>query len=611
MTKRIPVPLVLIFLLAILLCNCTYKPKIEFDRGIKKPDSAVIGISLSPQDTAYTLYESTDLNFTLRMFGLPLYSVTFFMDENKIYNNEDTAGVVHLDFYTYYPGTHTLTMVVTTGSNSGSLADLLHSEGFVISKKWKIHFLQCDPPTACQIKRIIDTNGTSMITWEKYQGVAFKEYYIFKASDLKGNIWDERMIRIITCPGDTSIFDSTALGGTVYYRIEVVNSGGYAYSNYYMHETNKSGLKATWTGGETIKFTWNQSRFYRNFDKYEITDETSGKEVIYSTDSISVNSFIYNGGIFGGTMKFTIRLYGKYPSFSYNDDNNSTATVNIGKTFPAFDKFYNTSVNNIAYLLNDYKLSRRDLATGQMYGTVDLGFGTSWCAVSPDDNLIITPTFWDSYKKIIPSNFYHIETVQLPVSYGPCMETTLSGAGSGMGQMDMPQIGYFIYNFQSNAMVFSKITTSLSCGRISPDGNYVITGFSSGSPLKCYRITNNDFEFVWTNPSTPCDFIPKTNLVALVNKTTSTVDIRDVASGQLAFTFTTGSGENYHDTDPNNPFMLFSTAAAWNQKGRLSVYNYTTGAKVYEVYTLNSGWAPFAIQDATIYSGVGFQIKMQ
>lgn len=611
MTKRIPFSLVLIFLFLILLCNCTYKPKLEFDRGIKKPDSAVIGISLLPQDTAYTFYESADLNFYLRMFGLPLYSVSFFMDDNKIYSNEDTAGVVHLDFNTYYPGTFTLTMVVTTGSNSGSLADLLHAEGFVFSQKWKIHFIHPDPPVACQIIRIKDTNGTSMITWKKYQGIAFKEYEIFKAADLNGNIWDERMIRTITYQGDTSIFDSTALGGTVYYRVEVVNSGGYAYSNYYMHETNKSGLKAIWIGGENIKLTWNQSQFYRNFDKYVITDETSSGNVIYSTDSIGVNSFIYNGGIFGGTMKFTIRLYGKHPSYCYNDDNNSTATVDVGQTFPAFDEFYNTSVNHIAYLLKDYKLTRRDLASSQTYGTVDLGYGTSWCAVSPDDNLIITPTGWDSYQKIIPSNFFHIETVQLPVSYGPCMETTLAGAGSGMGHMEMPQNGYFIYNFLNNTMVFSKNTTSLSCGRISPDGNYVITGFSQGSPLNCYRITNNDFEFVWTNASTPCDFIPKTNLVVLVNTTTSTVDIRDAASGQLVYSFKTGSGESYHDTDPDNPLMLFSTLAPWNQKGRLTVYNYTTGAKVYEVYSLNSGWAPFAIQDATIYSGVGFQLKMQ
>jgi len=609
--NRIPFSLALIFLLLAFLCNCSYKPKLEFDRGIKKPDSAVIGISLSPRDTAYTFYESADLDFSLSTFGLPLYSVRFFMNDNNIYLNEDTAGTLHLDFYTYYPGTYTLTMVVTTGSNSGSLADLLHSEGFVFSQNWKIHFIRANPPSASQIVRIKDTIGTSMITWRKYQGIAFKGYNIFKAADLNGNIWDERLIRTITQPGDTSMFDSTALGGTVYYRVEVVNSGGYAYSNYYLHETNKSQLKATWIGGGKVKLTWNQSKFYANFDKYVITDETSSGNVIYSSDSIGVNSFIFNEGVFGGTMKFTIRLYGKHSSFSYYDNNNSTATVDVGQSFPAFDEFYNTSVNHVAYLLKEYKLTRRDLPSGQSYGTVDLGYGTSWCAVSPLDNLIIAPTYWDSYQKIIPSNFFHIETVQLPVSYGPCMETTLSGAGSGMGHMEMPQNGYFIYDFLNKAMVFSKNTTSLNCGKISPDGNYVITGFSQGSPLNCYRIANNDFEFVWTNSSTPFDFIPKTNLVVLINTATSTVDIRDAASGQLAYTFTAGSGENYKDTDPDNPYMLFVTSAAWNQKGRFVVYNYKTGAKVYEGYTLNSGWASFAIQDATIYSGAGFQLKMQ
>lgn len=130
--------------LVLLFAQCEYKPHLVYTRDIKKPDTAFIVVTLTPTDSVYTLYEPTWLYYDLRTFGLPVYSVAFFLDEDRIKDGTDTTGSVYIPYYQYQLGDHTLTMVVTTGSNSGSLADLLQAEGFIYSESWKVIFVQAD-----------------------------------------------------------------------------------------------------------------------------------------------------------------------------------------------------------------------------------------------------------------------------------------------------------------------------------------------------------------------------------------------------------------------------------------------------------------------------------
>ena len=606
--------LLLLSLILLLFSRCEYKPDMEFDRNIKKPDSAIIGMTLTPSDSVYTFYESGYLAYDLTTFGLPVYSSVFFLGDEKIRESQDTTGTLYFSFESHPPGEYKLTMVVTTGSNSGSLADLLHAEGYVFSKNWKIVFINAEPPQPCEITRIKDTAGSVEIRWEKYNGVAFKEYELFKSSDLNGNVWDERLIQTITDQNITSVFDSTHVGGIAYYKLRIRNAGGYATSYLYVHETNKSALQATWIGGNKVKLTWNPCIFYRNFKNYMITDETFGGNVVYSTDTIGISSFIYDRGVFGGTNKFDMSIEAKTSSYIYNDNNNSTASVNVGLSFPVFKSFNNNQVNNTVYLLNnDFKLTKINASTGQGYGTVSLAYGTGWCSVSPLDDLIIAPasTSFSGYIRIDPSNFFNPETVTMPGSRGPCPETTLSASGTGMAHVEMPQTGYSIYDFQNRTNLFSKTTNELTCGKISPDGNYILTGFSPGSQANCYKITNNDFESIWINPSTPCDFVLNSNMAVLINNQSHLVELRDLGTSQVIHSFSIGQDDQDRDTDPFHPLMLFTTYSGSIDQCKLKVYNYMTGKKVFEITSMNTGWAAFAIQDSTIFSGAGLEINIQ
>ena len=599
--------------MVLLFARCEFQPSLVFNRNIKMPDSAYIGMELTPSDSVYTFYESSSLRYDLRTFGLPVYSAVFFMDQEKVSESTDTTGTLYFSFDANSPGEHTLTLVVTTGSNSGSLADLLHAEGFLFTKSWMIIYAHANPPLPCELTGIKDTAGTVKISWTKYDGVAFKEYALLKASDLKGNIWDEHVIQTITDQNVTSVYDSTHVGGLVYYKVRVRNSGGYANSGTYVHETNKSNLQATWISGNKIKVSWTPCIFYRNFKQYTITDETFGGDVVYSTDTIGISSFIYDGGVFGGANKFKISLEAKTDNYIYNDNNNSTAKVNVGQSFPVFKSFNNNQINNIVYLLtDDYKLTKINAITGQSFGTLSLGYGTSWCAVSPQDNLIIAPptTSFSGYVRIDPANFFSPANINMPVTNAPCMETTLSGTGIGMVHFEMPQTGYKIYDFFNKREVFTKTTTDLTCGKISPDGNYVITGFSYYSSLAhCYKITNNDFEPVWIANARPVDFALNSNKVVLINSSYQ-VELRDISSSQVVNSFFIGQNDQYQDTDPFHPLMLFTTWSGYIDQCKLKVYNYLTGQKVFEMVSMNTGSSSFAIQDSTIFSGAGMKIKI-
>ena len=567
---------------------------------------------LTPQDSAYTFYESANLKYDLSTFGLPVYSVVFFLGENKINEGTDTTGTLYIEWSYANIGSYILTMVVTTGTMSGSLADLLHAEGYLFSRTWEINIVKADPPSPCEITRIRDTAGMVMVSWQGDFGKAFKSYQIFRATSVNGTYGNDYMVASINSQAITTCFDSTYIGGTSYYKVQVVNSGGYANSYYYQHETNLSKLKGTWLGVNQIKLTWTPSIFYQNFASYNIYKDESGGEMIYSSDSIGSSSFIYPGGIFGGENKFVIRYNAKQPTYMSNDQNESKTGVNVGLSFPVFETFTNSNSGNIVYLLNDsYILRKMNATTGQSMGSISLPYGTSWISLSPQGDLIIFPSFYAGCYSINPTNFSGYEQLPLTNNGGLCMQTTLSGNGTGMGHFDFPNSGYMIFDFKNRTTVFSKITDSISCGRISPDGNDILTGFWPGNPTTCYRILNNNFIMQWTNPSSPCDYLPNSNDVVLFNSTSGVVDIRNTTTGQISHTFTVDAGNAYQDTDPQNPLMLFTTGTGNYNARKVQVFNYLTGNKIFEMVALNAGWVSFALQDSVIYSGAGFKVRMQ
>jgi hypothetical protein len=590
--------------------HCAYKPHLEFDRNIKKPDSASIAFTLNPSDSVYTFYESSYLNYNLNTFGLPVYSAVFFLGDQKIHESQDSTGTLYFPYDYNNLGEYKLTMVVTTGTKSGSLADILHSEGFVFSRSWKIIMARANPPSASQITRIVDTAGTVKICFTKNNQVAFKQYQLFKASDLNGNIWDESLIESITDQNATSVYDSTHIGGTVYYRIQVVNSGGSAMSLYYVHESDKSNLQASWLDGNRIKLSWNPCIFYKNFKQYTITDESFGGGVVYSTDTIGISSFIYTKAVFGGGNKFKISITANKSNYIYNDDNSSAATGNVGQPFPVFETFNNNQVNNTVYLLNEYNLTKINATSGTSYGTINLGYGIFSCAVAPLGNLVIAP-LQSGYIRIDPADFFNPENVTI-ANTTLCSNATLSNSCTGMMHYEWPQIGNTIYDFLNKSTIFSKNSTTMNCGSMSPDGNYIVTGFWPFQPAACYRITNNDFEFVWSSGSHPCEFLMNPQLLVLVNSATATAELRDVSSSQIMHSFSIGQTDQYQDTDPFHPLMLFTTFSGDINQCKLKVYNYLTGTKVFEMVSMNTnlGSGAFAIQDSTIYSGAGFRIKI-
>jgi len=291
----------LFFLFLFLLLStwrCEYEPTGDYFRDIKMPDTATLQITLDPSDSVYTLYDDALLTFNLHTFGLTIYSTKIFFDNEFIKENSDTTGWVYLDHSDQLLGTHNLTLVVTTSTNTGSLADLLHAEGFVFSQSWEIIYAKVPPPPdTCKITRIVDSAGAVTIFWERYNGEGFKRYEINKAwHSYEGNSFYQ--LDKVYDVDKTEYTDSTFVGGWVEYSITIVTIGGSANSEYIFHQANYSQLKVNPVGGTRVKLSWEQCTFYKNFRGYEVYDATFNNypdgKLIFSTKNIETTSCYYD-----------------------------------------------------------------------------------------------------------------------------------------------------------------------------------------------------------------------------------------------------------------------------------------------------------------------------
>lgn len=127
---------ILAFISVITFNSCEYQPEKEYFREVQRADSANLGITINPQQTSYVISAITSLRYSLQTGGYKLYKVTVFVDEKAIGYYTVASSYFKLDPKDYTAGLHQLTILITTNSATGSIADLIGMEGFIYSRSW-------------------------------------------------------------------------------------------------------------------------------------------------------------------------------------------------------------------------------------------------------------------------------------------------------------------------------------------------------------------------------------------------------------------------------------------------------------------------------------------
>jgi hypothetical protein len=210
LTRKVNILVTVLFFLW--FSSCEYNPHEENFRKIDLPQAThVFNLSLNPGGDTIGITSVTNMKFNLQTDGLGIVAVSIMLDD-KTWSFSSSSGSFSIDPADFTAGFYILAMDVQTHSGSGSIADVVGAEGFLIKREW---VLLIDgrgaPPLTVTSK--INEDGYLQLYWSK------NRRYNFSAYEIKGFHTYGDFTRMISDVNDTSLVDSCFLGGDCTYTV--------------------------------------------------------------------------------------------------------------------------------------------------------------------------------------------------------------------------------------------------------------------------------------------------------------------------------------------------------------------------------------------------------
>jgi hypothetical protein len=461
-------PAIFLFLMA--LASCEFEPSGEFFPDITEPgDAPPVWIDLNVEhDTIYLVVEGT-IHFSFQTTERKLHMIKVCLGIScKTY--ESSTGSFRISMLeNAWPGTHVLTIEIYTGTGSGSMADILGTEGFAYSRTWTVVVQNFITPEEGRLK----------LRWNKYDGDDFKEYVIVKTPEGA----ESYTLAVIKDKDRTFAYDWLYFGEKAEFKVEVhtnrsrVNWISGIYSDGLPRVSNE-------VDNHILTLTWDKSKYIENFTGYEIY----GIDFIYNTYTLlaeitdrNITSYSLNNLKFGKFYSFAFlpvpRRMPAYPG-GFNDRIKylgSTTSNYIGELFEGsaiatplgdflYYKFTDHTLTNYIYEYNYIKQEITD--------KIKVGQHVFEYAVSPNRKYILIIDF---NKRVL---LYNTDTKELktialddfPRKYYSAQHPTISNSGKGAIHLYSPAIpgdpshSTLIYDFAADKSVF--------LGRLSPYNFY-------------------------------------------------------------------------------------------------------------------------------------------
>jgi hypothetical protein len=567
----------LIISVMILLNSCEFQLKDDYYNNIQAKDSASIVIYLDPSDSIYILTGTTVFNYQALTKGVSLVNVSIYVDNRIISDGYKPNGSFELDCMRYSDGEHVLSVVVTTNSGSGSIADLLGAEGFISSNSWKF-IVNNAPPTPIKITNIYNDDGLLKIEWEKYSEINFDQYEIFKWDNGSSN-----SLGIIKDRNLNFIYDPTFIGGTSQYYVRVTSPGGLITNGVKKAFTdNLPGISARWIKDNQVELSWEKCKYSKAFSYYRVlTDEDWAWQKITNIDSTKI---IGDFGVFGKRMKFELEVISNY----INDISiiSSSAELGIGNPSVDFTHLYKNQVNNDVLMTSSFYIYRYRFSTNQYLDSLYFPQQNPGYIYSPADDILLQI---EPFAKIDPVNF----EITTPINDVYFASTNLSLSSYGLAAVSG---GLVVYDFKNMQIVKTLSLISNNILKISADNKFIFEG-SFNNTLKCYNIENGDINYTWDNFSIGYLLIPGSPDKIMILTPSLDIEIRNIATNQLIKTFKVNTSEML-DIDTVNKLVMLRSGNGVDYT--LEVYNYETGQKIKSLKATNF-WP--SIINGVIYSG--------
>jgi hypothetical protein len=575
--------------------SCEYQLNSENFRDIAPPDTTkTIQINLSPFDRQYMFTVPTYVTYDLNTFGLNVYNVEFFVGEQSIHQGNTQTGNFMFEPSPWGIGVETMTMVVTTNTNTGSLADLLGAEGLVFQHSWEV-LLDGGNPNPVEITSIENKNGVLEIEWEKYERFNFQKYILYKNfGDVE---WEGEKHKIAEINNQEihRFADSSFVGGTGIYWIEIYASNQKAISQRQRFDYPFPQLDTTWVSGGTARFNWNKNDFYNAVEKVTLTmpDYHPNPDIVlFSSENINDTAVIVDNLRFGSETDYTLSFYPKSDIRIYQDNQiaRSVLTFGTGKSIPEFSKILGSPKHDNVYLYWDGTVSQHKFPGMQLNSAGESGFFTSWSVSNYDQSLITVISY--QMKKFDSENLTNSTSIKPEeFDFQSFFDKTVI---SEKNQIVGPAMtGTGLYDLGSNKMVFTQNNENLYGSVLSPDGQYAFvklaTGFQWNSEIIIFKITNDEFEFIhkledkvyaqidWIPERDHSLFILEGYEFSMPGKSDNIFKIYNASELKAEYEFKIKDGYFCGIDAETNRVAIWDEVKGSDTKQNLYIYDYTTG----------------------------------
>ncbi len=297
--------LVLVIIITIGFLSCEYTPSETNFYNVERP-SANVNLIILDSNQVNSLRGMAKISFQSVLDGHQYKRSEIYVDGKRVGYGTESNGYFTLNTTDYPDGMHKVKYVLYVKTNSGSLADILYAEAFVVQKEYDVLFYN-GTVLRPQIQYITDTIGTVKIVWTKYAQQAFHKYVVQR---------DGQVIAVIQDVNCTYWLDSSYVGGYTQYEVGLYVGGEGIFSTIQSFSASMPTLSGAIVGDDSaqIKLTWTRCKYDSGFYAYKIYghDGTSiyHVSVIAEIHDINLTSYIDSSSLFGHS-KYQIGLISK------------------------------------------------------------------------------------------------------------------------------------------------------------------------------------------------------------------------------------------------------------------------------------------------------------
>ena len=251
---------------------CDFKADEEVFTNIPQPSSAGLSLNLENiVEATIQLKEKTTFHYTIEAADKQLIGSTVHLNDQLIWTTNFASASFDLDPATLATGNYTLKIQFETTTKSGSMADKLGLERFVIWLQKTVivdHTVPIDPgdPGAITITSVENIDNTIRVHWKEYSSFNFESYQLERTDvDSNGNIVNGMIFSPQQIATETSQHDYTYVGGKSEYRIKLVADGTTYTSPPFIYEhPYQPELSYKLLSGGAVKINWNSVGTLKN-----------------------------------------------------------------------------------------------------------------------------------------------------------------------------------------------------------------------------------------------------------------------------------------------------------------------------------------------------------